>query len=48
VGIEQGILPGCGSVVAGEAEAEGNIKPEIGVGKPRYEVITASSCVGGG
>jgi transposase len=39
VGTEQGILPGCGSVVAGEAEGESLVKPEAAGGKPRYEVI---------
>jgi hypothetical protein len=39
VGTEQGILPGCGSVVAGEAEGESQVKPEAAGGKPRYEVI---------
>jgi transposase len=39
VGIEQGILPGCGSVVSSEGEAEAEIKPGMVVGKPRYEVI---------
>jgi len=37
VGIEQGILPGCGSAVG--SEAEGKAKPEVGVGNPRYEAI---------
>lgn len=39
MGIEQGILPGCGSVVSSEGEAEAEIKPGMVVGKPRYEVI---------
>jgi transposase len=39
VGSEQGILPGCGSVVGGEAEGESQVKPEAAGGKPRYEVI---------
>jgi transposase len=39
VGIEQGILPGCGSVVSSEGEGEAEVKPGIVVGKPRYEVI---------
>ena len=39
MGIEQGILPGCGWAVAGEAEGEGKVKPEGRGGKPRYEVI---------
>ena len=39
MGIEQGILPGCGSVVSSEGEGEAEVKPEIVVGKPRYEVI---------
>ena len=37
MGIEQGILPGCGSAVG--SEAEGKAKPEVGVGNPRYEAI---------
>ena len=39
MGIEQGILAGCGSVVSSEGEAEAEIKPGMVVGKPRYEVI---------
>ena len=39
MGIEQGILPGCGSVVSSEGEGEAEVKPGIVVGKPRYEVI---------
>ena len=38
MGIEQGKLPGCGSVALSEGEAEGEIKRGM-VGKPRYEVI---------
>ena len=39
MGIEQGILPGCGSVVSSEGGGEAEVKPGIEVGKPRYEVI---------
>jgi len=39
VGIEQGILPGCGWVIASEREREAEEKPGNAVGKPRYEVI---------
>jgi transposase len=39
VGSEQGILPGCGSLVGSEAEGENKVKPEAPGGKPRYEVI---------
>ena len=39
MGIEQGILPGCGWVVSSEGEEEAEVKPGIVVGKPRYEVI---------
>jgi hypothetical protein len=39
VGSEQGILPGCGSLVGSEAEGEKKVKPEALEGKPRYEVI---------
>jgi len=39
VGIEQGILPGCGWVIANEGEREAEEKPGNAVGKPRYEVI---------
>ena len=39
MGIEQGILPGCGWVIASEGEREGEEKPGNAVGKPRYEVI---------
>jgi len=38
VGIEQGILLGCGSAV-GSGEADAKRKSEASVGKPRYEVI---------
>ena len=37
---EQGMLPGCGSAVGSEAKGESQVKPEIGGGKPRYEVIS--------
>jgi len=37
VGIEQGILPGCGSAVGSEAESEA--KSEVREGNPRYEAI---------
>ena len=37
--IEQGILPGCGSVISSEGEREAEEKPGNAVGKPRYEVI---------
>ena len=33
------MLPGCGSAVGSEAKGESQVKPEIGGGKPRYEVI---------
>ena len=39
MGSEQGILPGCGSLVGSEAEGENKVKPEAPEGKPRYEVI---------
>lgn len=39
MGIEQGILPGCGSVVSSEGGGEAEVKPGMEVGKPRYEVI---------
>jgi len=39
VGIEQGILPGCGSVICSEGEGEAELTPEEVIGKPRYEVI---------
>lgn len=39
MGIEQGILPGCGSLVGSEAAGENQVRPEAGGGKPRYEVI---------
>lgn len=39
MGIEQGILPGCGAVVGSEAQAQAKQKCEASVGKPRYEVI---------
>jgi hypothetical protein len=39
VGNEQGILPGCGSLVGSEAEGESPVRAEAGGGKPRYEVI---------
>ena len=38
MGIEQGILLGCGSAV-GSGEADAKRKSEASVGKPRYEVI---------
>jgi hypothetical protein len=46
VGSEQGILPGCGSVVVSEAEGESKVKLEAAGGKPRYEVIERE--LGGG
>ena len=39
MGIEQGILPGCGSVICSEGEGEAELRPEEVIGKPRYEVI---------
>ena len=39
MGIEQGILPGCGSVICSEGEGEAELTPEEMIGKPRYEVI---------
>ena len=39
MGNEQGILPGCGSLVGSEAEGESEVRPEASGGKPRYEVI---------
>jgi transposase len=39
VGSEQGILPGCGSVVASEEERAGKREAEVRGGKPRYEAI---------
>jgi hypothetical protein len=39
VGIEQGILPGCGSVISTEGEREAEVRPGKVEGKPRYESI---------
>ncbi len=39
MGREQGILPGCGSAVATEAEGVGNREPQAEGGKARYEAI---------
>lgn len=39
MGIEQGILPGCGSVICSGGKGEAELTPEKVIGKPRYEVI---------
>jgi transposase len=39
MGIEPGVLPGCGAGVGSEAEGEGKRRSQASVGKPRYEVI---------
>ena len=39
MGSEQEILPGCGSGIGSQAEAEALHQTEASVGKPRYEVI---------
>jgi transposase len=39
VGREQGILPACGTAVAGETEGVGNREAQGGGGKARYEAI---------
>jgi hypothetical protein len=40
VGIEQGILPGCGGVISSEGDKEVELTAEdVVVGKPRYELI---------
>lgn len=36
--VEQGILPGCGTVVGGEAKGS-ELQPKIATGRPRYEAI---------
>ncbi len=36
--VEQGILPGCGTVVGGEAKGS-ELQPKIAMGRPRYEAI---------
>jgi transposase len=38
VDVEQGILPGCGTVVGGEAKGS-ELQPKIAMGRPRYEAI---------
>jgi transposase len=38
VDVEQGILPGCGTVVGGEAKGS-ELQPKIATGRPRYEAI---------
>ena len=48
MGSEQGILPGCGSGVGSEAEAEAKRMSEASVGKPRYEVIDREQLCWGG
>ena len=40
MGIEQGILPGCGGVISSEGDKEVELTAEdVVVGKPRYELI---------
>ncbi len=39
MGIEQGTLPGCGSVIRSEGDTEAEIAPGKAAGKPRYEII---------
>ena len=39
MGIEQRILPGCGSAVGSESEGDGQRRTGASVGKPRYEAI---------